>query len=409
MKRKLIAFIVISTFTLHADWSGTLGNLTDEAKSVWEKQKENILNEHKDENLTARHKRLHQEHFNNIWEDVISNLEKGLALSHKIDQAPNSAFFSADKESIRKDFETVLDDIIMLLLDDNLLNYRKNIRETKESITSLEKEILDYREKKITAPTQSHLKTTKDEYVQKIADAKESIKAYREKIVKIKFAMSENFKELGINISPQQIDVLLARVDGDDIISMTLMMDVLKQITVQLLAIMQESGEELNHAKKYYGMHMVLLELVVYVQQKLINKIEHTYIPKIDKILSDTSQILEETSKKISDEESLQRRTIYYQNYEAQKLTFKVATLYKKNLQDELIQVAKARDASQKNLDLSKNTFQTVTLSSDLYKIISTSQEMMREVMKLQVPTIIPFENMKMKEKFQELTKKISQ
>jgi hypothetical protein len=116
---------------------------------------------------------------------------------------------------------------------------------------------------------------------------------------------------------------------------------------------------------------------------------------------------LAQTNKKISDEESLQRRTIYYQNYEAQKLTFKVATLYKKNLQDELIQVAKARDASQKNLDLSKNTFQTVTLSSDLYKIISTSQEMMREVMKLQVPTIIPFENMKMKEKFQELTKKI--
>jgi Tfp pilus assembly PilM family ATPase len=188
---------------------------------------------------------------------------------------------------------------------------------------------------------------------------------------------------------------------------MTLMMDVLKQVTVQLLGIMQESGEELTHAKKYYGMNMVLLELVVYVQNNLITKIKKQYIPKIDKIIVDTKKILAKTSKKISSEKNLKRKSIYFQNYQAQKLTFKVATLYKENLQDELKQIQEAKDVSIKNLDVSKNTFETVSLSSDLYKIISSSQEMMNEVMKLQIPTIIPFENIKMRDKFMELTDKI--
>jgi len=165
----------------------------------------------------------------------------------------------------------------------------------------------------------------------------------------------------------------------------------------------------LTQAKKYYGMHMVLLELVVYIEDRLIEKIEHNYLNQIDKIIVQTKDILIETDQKISNEKDLKRRNIYYQNYESQKLTLKTAMVYRKNLTDELKQIKKAKEVSQKNLDLSRNTYETVTISSDLFKIITSSQEMMRAVMKLQIPTIIPFENIQMKNKYRELTKKIEQ
>lgn len=406
--KKLIALSLFCVLGLHADWSDTLSGLTNEAKSVWkEKTKALLQKEVNDENLTARNKRLHQEHFNAIWEDVIDKLEKGLDINKKMEKAPDSALFGDDKVSLRQDFDGVLDDIINLLLDDQLLNYRQTIRESEAHITSSEQDILSYREKKIVAPTQSHLKTTKAQYEQKIADAKETIIQEKARIVQTKVAMSQNFKEIGIDLTPEQIDVLLARIDGDDIIQMTLVMDVLKQITSQLLGIMQESNEELTQAKKYYGMHMVLLELVVHIQEKLIGKIDSHYLPRIDRIIAHTQKMLAETSEKISDEENLQRRNIYYQNYQSQQLTLKTAILYRQNLINELDQVKEARAVSQKNLDLSKNTYETVTLSSDLFKIIASSQEMMKEVMKLQIPTIIPFENIQMKEKYQELTSKL--
>ncbi len=391
--QKLLIILILSTLS-NANWNDNLFNITSFTKKS-------------DENSSAKAKRLHKEHFNDIWEDVIDNLEDGLEISKKIDKAPNSAIFVDDKKSLRKKFDNVLDNIIMLLLNDNLLNYRKNIRDSKNNINALENNILKYREKKITAPDESHLKTTKNEYNQKISDMQKAINGHKQNIANTKVMVSSNLKDMGINLSVQQIDVLLSRVDGDDIIAMTLMMDVLKQITTQLLGIMQESAEELNHAKKYYGMNMVLLELVVYVQDNLIRKIEHKYIPKIDNILLDTRKILLKTSKKISSENNLQRKSIYNQNYKAQKLTFKVATLYKRNLKDELKQIRKAKDVSVKNLDVSKNTFETVSLSSDLYKIISSSQNIIREVMKLQIPNIIPFKNIQMRDKFMELTDKI--
>jgi hypothetical protein len=393
---------------VRADWYDTITGLTNEAKNVWQEQTRALLEQESDEaNASARSRQLHQEHFNAIWEDVIDRLQEGLEINEKMGRAPDRAIFGEDKASLQKDFNDVLDDIVNLLLDDNLLDYRKKIRSSQEKIAEAEQDILRYREKKIVAPMQSRLKTTKAEYQKKIEEARETIAKERAAIEQTKKVMSQNFKELGIILTPEQIDVLLARIDGDDIIKMTLVMDVLKQITTQLLGIMQESGEELAHAKKYYGMHMVLLELVVYIQEKFIDTISSEYLPRIDRIINHTKEMIAKTNQKIDAEENVRRRNIYFQNLQSQQLTLKAALLYKRNLLSELEQVKEARAVSRKNLELSKNTYETVTLSSDLFKVIASSQETMKQVMKLQVPTIIPFENKQMKQKYEELTRSL--
>ncbi len=411
MKMKLlISLLLICTISLQADWGETLSGLTKKAKVIWDEQTKTLLQEEGiDENLSVQYRRLRKEHFNAIWVDVIAKLEKGLLISKEIKKAPDTSIFGEDKISLQKEFDLMLDDIVDLLLDDKLLKYRENIRISREQIALGEKDILTYREKKIVAPEESHIKTTRAEYEQKIIDTKVSIAREKATISQNKITMSQNFKELGIDLTPEQIDVLLARVDGDDIIQMTLVMDVLKQITSQLLGIMQESNEELSHAKKYYGMHIVLLELVTHIQEKFMLKITRHYLPQIDQIIKHTKKILAQTDQKISSEENLKRRNIYYQNYQSQQLTLKTAQLYRQNLINEFEQVKEASIISRENLDLSKNTYETVTLSSDLFRIIASSQEMMKEVMKLQIPTIIPFENIQMRDKYQELIQRLQE
>ena len=63
-----------------------------------------------------------------------------------------------------------------------------------------------------------------------------------------------------------------------------------------------------------------------------------------------------------------------------------------------------AQKISLANLKLSKNTYATVSLSADLYTLISESQTMFEEVSKIQVPSIVPFENMQIRQKYLELT-----
>ena len=136
----------------------------------------------------------------------------------------------------------------------------------------------------------------------------------------IKIDLKSNFKEIGVNLTSEQIEVLLTRVDGDDIIQISLVMETLKHITNQILELMKASKEELTQAKKYYGMHQVLLELVVYIQQQYIDKCDNVYLPKIDKMITDSEQMIENTNRLKGQEEDARRRSIYNHNLDAQVL-----------------------------------------------------------------------------------------
>ena len=219
--------------------------------------------------------------------------------------------------------------------------------------------------------------------------------------------MKKNFQEIGVNLTSDQIDVLLTRVDGDDIIQISLVMETLKHITNQILELMKASKEELTQAKKYYGMHQVLLELVVYIQQKYINKCNVVYLPKIDGMISDSAEMMLNTKRLKAQEEDTRRRSIYNHNLDAQALTNKAAKRYKHDIIASRNNMIEAQKIAKENLKLSKNTYATVMLSADLFDLINESQSMFEEVSKIQVPNLVPFENIQLEQKYKELTEKL--
>ena len=156
-------------------------------------------------------------------------------------------------------------------------------------ILPLQKPILArYREQRITAPRSHMVKTTKEAYDKKIAQEQENIKLYRQESQRIKIYLRERLQDMGIKLSQEQVEVLLSRVDGDDIIQMSVVFDVLKKITQRLMQLTRESGEDIQQARKYYGMHVVLLEMVNYMQDKYIEQVDKIYIPRIDTIINKT-------------------------------------------------------------------------------------------------------------------------
>jgi hypothetical protein len=205
----------------------------------------------------------------------------------------------------------------------------------------------------------------------------------------------------------EQVDVLLTRIDGNDIIQMSLAMDTLKYVTAQILQLMKESNEELKQAKKYYGMHQVLLELVVYIQQKYIDKSNDIYLPKIEKLITDTANMIEETKVLKAKDEDPRRVSVYKHNIEALLWTLKVAKQYRLDLIHSRDRIVDAQKVAKANLRVSKNTYAAVSLSAELYDIVSESQEMYIRVSKIQVPDIVPFKNIQIKKKYRELTEKL--
>ncbi len=344
------------------------------------------------------------ERFRQMWSQLFSEMQEGVQLVDKIKQAPQSRFFGEDKQSLQEDLDKILDKMVVLLEDENINDYRHKIAEIDDYIATSKANIAYYREQRITAPRTHMVKTTKEAFDKKIAQEQENIKLYRQESRRIKVYLRERLQDIGINLSQEQVEVLLSRVDGDDIIQMSVVFDVLKKITQRLMQLTRESGEDIQQARKYYGMHVVLLEMVNYMQDKYIEQVDKIYIPKIDAIINKTLATRNIAQIHLKEETSPGRRTIYQKNIQAQTLTLKAARLYKHNLEEQKAKVRKAQNVIKKDLQLAQNTYDTVELSADLLSVLKTSQASFDVLMNLQVPEIVPFENLQMKNKFQELS-----
>ncbi len=405
MKRLSLTVLMLGS-TLHADWSDTL---LKKSSALYDETREKTIQIYKDtlQSKPLNHEEMRKQRLNNAWDGVVGQLKEGTEYIDELKQAPDSAWIGKDKEDIREDLNALFDQIVKGLVGGDLMAYKEQMADLKSKIAQNNEDILSYREKRIGAPESSTLYTTKSEYDKKIAEAKAENKILQNKIRIIKKQLRQNFADIGVKLSDAQVDVLLTRVDGDDIIQISLMMDTLKYITQQILHLMQESKEELTQAKRYYGMHEVLLELVVYIQQKYIDKVNNVYLPKIDKIIDDSKNMMVLTQRLRANEEDAKRSAVYAHNLKAQALTLKVAQQYREDLVRSRDRMIEAQKVARANLMLSKNTYETVSLSADLYDLISESQQMFAEVSKIQVPQIVPFQNLQIQQKYQELTNQL--
>ena len=399
---KFYSLLLLLLSAVHADWKS---DMMEKSNQIYTDTKNKTILLYK-ENVETQPLSKEQR-INKIWDNVYDDLEQGAVYVDKLNNAPDSAWLEEDKEDVQEDINKLFEMIVNGLIEDDLLIYKTKMEKLKKEISKNKSDILKYRERRVGAPDSSKIYRTKSNFDTKITETKNENTILENEIRIIKDDLKIDFKEIGVNLSSEQIDVLLTRVDGDDIIQISLVMETLKHITNQIMLLMKESKEELTQAKKYYGMHQVLLELVVYIQQKYIDKSNKVYIPKIDKMIIDSAEMIANTSRMRDQEEDTRRRSIYNNNIEAQELTNRVAKRYKQDLIISRNNMIEAQKISKANLKLSKNTYATVLLSADLFDLISESQSMFEEVSKIQVPNLVPFENIQMEQKYKELTEKL--
>ena len=399
---KFYTLFILLLSVVQADWKS---DMLEKSNQIYTDTKNKTILFYK-ENVET-YPLTKEERMNKVWDNVYDDLEEGAGYIDKLNNAPESTWIGTDKEDVQEDINNLFEMIVNGLIEDDLLIYKTKMETLKKEISNNKSDILKYREKRVGAPKKSAIYTTKSGYDTKIEERKNENTMLENEIRIIKEDLKKNFSEIGVNLSSKQIDVLLTRVDGDDIIQISLVMETLKHITNQIMLLMKASKEELTQAKKYYGMHQVLLELVVYIQQKYIDKCNTVYLPKIDKMISDSIEMMANTNRLKADEEDARRRAIYNNNLDAQMLTNKAATLYRKDIVASRNNMSEAQKIAKENLKLSKNTYATVMLSADLFDLINESQSMFEEVSKIQVPNLVPFENIQLEQKYRELTEKL--
>jgi hypothetical protein len=380
--------------------------MRDAGQAAWDVTKK-LFTESEDDQAQAHLDRQDQA-FRRIFANTLASLEDGIEIMQGMEHAPESSFFRKDKASYQEDFNDLLDDMTAIFEEDEVIRSRERIYTLQKAIAETEREILRLREQRLAAPRKGRLSTTKQDYDEQIDELRQRLSDQRQEIETITDNFVEKLAKLGIELTPREADLLLTRVDSRDIVQMAVVFNTAKKIDTQLMKLMRESEEDIQHAKRYYGMHVVLLELVRHMHDQYIADINEQYLPKLQTIIGNAKDLYQRAKEAFEEETDVDRKQGYTANMRANQLTVDTAELYIVLLEQQRAKVADARRTINSDLRLARNTYQTVRYSAQLLAILQTTQRSFDALMELQVPELVPFTSSRVQREFEALSRRIT-
>ncbi len=340
--------------------------------------------------------------FPQLWEGMVPKLEQALDLEDLQEGLPESAWFGKDQASNREDINALLDQAMESLSISPAQRYRTQVRELEQSIRKAQTEIVQYRQQRVSAPQDAVWEKTVAEYDAAIKIRQADVRHYQEQLQGIKQQLAKELQALGLDISDEQLEFLLSTVIGDDLIELGVAFDNVKILTLQLEKLMVESQEELVSARRYYGMYMVLLQVLERMHQHLITAVDQRYLREIDAILEKTQSLAQQTQE--LNQNNRDSQSVLNANLEAQKLTLRMAKTYREYLLEQSREVAAARERLLQDIAIARNTYETVKVSGELVVLMRSSQRLLDTLLSRQIPPLRTFENLEMKREFEKLT-----
>lgn len=341
-----------------------------------------------------------------IWKELVPRLDRTLTLQERHDTLPDRAWLSADKSSNQRSINELLDQTVSLLAGTPAQRYRMQIREREQAIRTARDDLARYRLQRISAPQQSWWQKTAEDYQQAIADAEQKIVRLQAEISQIRGEFSRHLQSYGLHLDEEQLEFLLSTVTGDALIDLGVAFDNVKAMIYQLEDLLVETGEDLNAARRYYGMYAILLEGLLHMHNDVLANVD-AYQQRLTQITERTRALMSE-SRRLSRADE-RHRTVLNANIEAQQLALRSAQLYSEYLRDQAKTVAQSQRQLQHDLAVARNTYETVRVSGELVQMLQVGQQMLDNLLARQVPTLFSFRNLELKREFEQLTLRLRQ
>ena len=243
------------------------------------------------------------------------------------------------------------------------------------------------------------------DYDAAIADRQADIRRYETELETIKRQFAMELRALGLDLTDDQLDFMLTTVVGDNLIDLGILFDNVKVITGQLERLVEESGEDLQSARRYYGLYVILLKSLRQMHLQVELAIANSYIPRIDAIAQRAAELSDQTQALLK--QNPDRQAILQANLDAQRLTLEAAAIYRQYLDEQGRQITAARVALETDIATAWNTYETVRVSGELVGIVKASRKLLDGLISRQVPALRPFRNLEMQREFEKLTEQL--
>jgi hypothetical protein len=316
------------------------------------------------------------------------------------------------REDRERRVRDLLDAALGVITDVPIVELQKKIEGLRKNIRELDDRSVRLREKQLVAPKDGVLPgivtDTVDSLGKDIEDTRKRIELNKAEIAKTKADVLEALRKAGVQLSPEQVELLLDSVLSGDLVRLVAVFNSAKMIDGQLGKLMSVSGENIGAARKYFAMHAALFALLVHAQDLLIAKIDNQYLPKLATIEADIRSARAKTAELMRLDNRDDQKRALESNRESQRLAEEAAKGYRRYLLQQREQVAKARRRATHDLRIADNTFETVEASFQLRNLMRDAAASFEAIQKLEAPTFDQiFKNEELRREFESLTRKL--
>jgi hypothetical protein len=321
-------------------------------------------------------------------------------------------FWKETREDRDVKVRNLLDAALGIVTNAPVVDVQKRLDFLRHNIRDIEDQNVKLKEKQLIAPKDASfpgvLTDTVASIEAQIEENHKRIAANRAEIKKEKGEIAAALKAAGVELQPEQVDLLLDSVLSGDLIRLVAVFNAAKMIDGQLAKLIGSTGDNMGAARRYFAMHAALFAMLVQAQDATITKIDKQYLPKLEAIIADINAARSRTSELLKAENRPDQQRALASNRESQKIASDAAQSYRRYLQQQREQIAKARLKASHDLKIADNTYETVEASVQLRDLMRESSSSFEAIQRLESPSLDQiFKNEELRKEFEDLTRKL--
>jgi hypothetical protein len=321
-------------------------------------------------------------------------------------------FWKETREDRDAKVSNLLDAALGIVANAPVVEVQKKVEALRRNIREIEDQNVKLKEKQLVAPKDATLAgiltDTVDSINAAIAENNKKIEANRAEIKTQKAEIASALKAAGVEITPDQLDLLLDSVLSGDLVRLVAAFNAAKMIDGQLAKLISTTGDNMDAARRYFAMHAALFAMLVRAQDATITKIDSQYLPKLEALIADIAAARGRTAELLKADNRPDQNRALESNRDSQKLADDAAQAYRRYLQQQREQIAKARLKAVHDLKIADNTYETVEASVQLRKLMRESSTSFEAIQKLEAPSFEQiFKNDELRKEFENLTRKL--
>lgn len=352
------------------------------------------------------------------WADIQSKLDEILDRRDKDSNLPESSLLpsviSETKQSNRRKIDKLLENLGQTMLSSPAYDHLRAIRDLEERIALLRDRERRFRNEAFSAPaakpayrldvsTADELRGKAEECAREIAQAEQDILNHRQMI-------AQDLRSWGVDLNPAQQELLFSSVIGDDMLQNSIILKNVKSVLEQMARHIGQDNRDPQAPKRYYGSYLSFVDILIDSNQTTLDNIRETWLPRLANMMNKARETTADAKRAIASRNYKEQQVKAFEaNIEANRLTIKVGELYREFLNRQALAIEKRLEELATDRATSQNTYDTVTVSSNLSELIQRGLQDLDALGHITLPEMHLFENLEQQREFAELSNRMTQ